>query len=104
MHIVPFTHTISLTTLAVKSVIHMSEEQVNLERAELNIKVVVSVIVGIILFVAWFYNSVVIPINNMQLQLTQVQITLLEYKENNQDLSARLNVVENKLDQHTSKQ
>lgn len=71
--------------------------QEQIEKGNLNIKVVVSIMIGVVLFVAWFYNSVIIPIKQVQVSIAQIQISLSDQTLSYKSLDSRLNIVENKL-------
>ena len=57
---------------------------VHLEKGELSIKAVVGLISTLFVLVIGFYSQVVIPIREIQLGLSQVQITLAEHNDKEQ--------------------
>lgn len=66
----------------------------DLEKTELSTGKVAILIITIIGFVAWFYNSVVIPINQIQATITQINETLADNKAFQQATTKHLNTLD----------
>lgn len=75
----------------------MSDKEIKGEKIDLNIKIVAVIIIAIVSYVAWFYNTVVIPLGQLQVSVAQIQETLSNSTTQYQALDKRMSVVENKL-------
>ena len=82
----------------------MSDKEIKGEKIDLNIKIVAVIIIAIVSYVAWFYNTVVIPLGQLQVSniqeqstLSQIQATLQSNSQNENSLDKRVTFLENKL-------
>lgn len=74
-----------------------------LDEGELNIKYVIVAIITIIGTIAWFYQSVVVPINQIQLTLITMQTQLVDYKNAQSMTTDKLNAIDLRLTKIESK-
>lgn len=61
-----------------------------LEKGDVNIKNILIIFAFLIGFVGWFYSSIVIPLSNIQVQITQIQLTLKSAAQNFVNLQSQI--------------
>lgn len=67
---------------------------IELDKTELSVGKVLLLIVAIVGYVGWVYNSIIIPINQMQVSIAQINSTLSDNKEFQKTTIQRLDALE----------
>ena len=82
----------------------MSDKEIQDKKMSLSVKIAFWSIVGVVSFVAWFYNTVAMPLEQLQVAesqnsatLSQIQMTLQQSVSQYQNLDKRVSILENKL-------
>ena len=69
----------------------------DLSKGNLNIRLVMTIIGATVIFVLSFVKTVIIPINNMQIQLASIQATLSDTKASFDSLVSKTTDLENRI-------
>lgn len=81
---------IAADALLAKAKVEAGQQLVQLDKGDVNIKYVLVIIVAIVGYVALYYNTTVLPIATIQVQLAQIQVTLKQATQNFTTLNAEV--------------